>query len=129
MWRVCLPLLSYAALSVAMETESTCATLPAEIHVTKEEIDDSGVLARTCQGDLRVTKCEGTCPSQAQPSVASPSGFLKECQCCKETWMREREILLTECYDQVGQRLYGETGTMLIRMTEPEACACLRCGS
>lgn len=42
-----------------------------------EEYTDGGILSRTCEGDVGVAKCEGSCSSQVQPSVVHPSGFLK----------------------------------------------------
>ncbi|XP_023244241.1 partner of bursicon-like [Centruroides sculpturatus] len=109
--------------------EIVCETLPSSIHVTKEEYDETGNLVRNCEGMIGVSKCEGICSSQVQPSVISPGGFLKDCYCCKEEWMRHREILLTECYDSEGTRLYGEHGTMVIELKEPEACSCQKCGA
>ncbi|GFX22309.1 uncharacterized protein TNCV_1815111 [Trichonephila clavipes] len=49
---------------------------------------------------------------------------LKDCHCCRETWMRQREILLTDCYTQDGKRIFGQQGTMVIHLKEPEACTC-----
>ena len=42
-----------------------------------EEFDELGRLQRTCSGDVAVNKCEGACTSQVQPSVITPTGFLK----------------------------------------------------
>ncbi|KAJ8960670.1 hypothetical protein NQ314_006062, partial [Rhamnusium bicolor] len=58
-------------------SEETCETLPSEIHLTKEEYDELGRLQRTCNGEIAVNKCEGSCKSQVQPSVITPTGFLK----------------------------------------------------
>ena len=55
----------------------SCTTLPATIHVTKDELDEAGNVVRVCEGDLQVSKCEGTCASQLKPSVGSPTGFTK----------------------------------------------------
>lgn len=55
----------------------SCDTQPATIHVTKEELDETGAVVRICEGDIQVNKCEGTCTSQLKPSVASHSGFHK----------------------------------------------------
>lgn len=76
--------------------EENCETLPSEIHLIKgkkpipikiiasnnkkiilEEYDELGRLQRTCNGEVAVNKCEGTCNSQVQPSVITPTGFLK----------------------------------------------------
>ncbi|KAG8182263.1 hypothetical protein JTE90_004719 [Oedothorax gibbosus] len=113
---------------VAKGSEAVCETLPSTIQVAKEEYDDLGNVVRSCEGTIGVTKCEGTCNSQIQPSVVTPTGFLKECHCCRETWMRQREILLTDCYTQDGKRIFGQQGTMVIHLKEPEACACHKCG-
>ena len=42
-----------------------------------DQYDEIGRLKRTCSGDISVTKCEGFCSSQVQPSVASTTGFSK----------------------------------------------------
>lgn len=42
-----------------------------------EEFDDLGRLQRTCSSEVSVNKCEGACTSQVQPSVITPTGFLK----------------------------------------------------
>ncbi|XP_055931020.1 partner of bursicon-like [Argiope bruennichi] len=113
---------------VVAAMKDACETLPSTIQVTKEEYDDLGNVVRSCEGTIGVTKCEGTCTSQIQPSVVTPTGFLKDCHCCRETWMRQREILLTDCYTQDGKRIFGQQGTMVIHLKEPEACACHKCG-
>ena len=78
--------------------DENCETLMSEIHITKgikdlgkpvkekhrsrtifipDEYDEAGSLSRTCSGDVSVTKCEGFCNSQVQPSVITTTGFLK----------------------------------------------------
>lgn len=79
--------------------EENCETLPSDINIIKgqlnkigviisvsfqlylnnisEEYDELGRLQRTCHGEIAVNKCEGTCNSQVQPSVITPTGFLK----------------------------------------------------
>lgn len=42
-----------------------------------DEYDENGQMIRTCSGDVLVTKCEGFCNSQVQPSVVAITGFLK----------------------------------------------------
>ena len=42
-----------------------------------DEKDETGGLIRTCSSDILVTKCEGSCNSQVQPSVKTSTGFLK----------------------------------------------------
>lgn len=63
--------------SAAVSMKDTCETLPSTIQVTKEEYDDLGNVVRSCEGTIGVTKCEGSCNSQIQPSVVTPTGFLK----------------------------------------------------
>lgn len=96
-----------------------------------------------------MNKCEGLCNSQVQPSVITPTGFLKvillcvsgnilvkfpfqnhqECYCCRETFLRERLVTLTHCYDPDGGRLTGaDVATMDIRLKEPADCRCFKCG-
>ena len=54
-----------------------CNTLTSNVHVTKEEKGKNGLVYRICEGDITVSKCEGTCNSQLKPSVASQTGFKK----------------------------------------------------
>lgn len=94
-----------------------------------EEYDELGRLLRTCNGEVQVNKCEGMCNSQVQPSVITPTGFLKECYCCRETFLRERLVTLTHCYNPDGGRLdAAELATMDIRLKEPAECRCFKCG-
>lgn len=60
-----------------LRDSSNCHSLPSEIHVTKEETDESGNVVRLCEGTIRVAKCEGTCLSELRPSVHSTTGFAK----------------------------------------------------
>ncbi|XP_008468245.1 uncharacterized protein LOC103505668 [Diaphorina citri] len=79
--------------------------------------------------DIAVNKCEGACNSQVQPSVITPNGFLKECYCCRESYLRERVITLTHCYDPDGMRLTSEKmATLDIKLKEPADCKCYKCG-
>lgn len=57
--------------------DENCETIKSEIHLIKEEFDELGRLQRTCNADVIVNKCEGLCNSQVQPSVITPTGFLK----------------------------------------------------
>ncbi|KAL3282610.1 hypothetical protein HHI36_005785 [Cryptolaemus montrouzieri] len=110
-------------------SEETCETLPSEVHLVKEEYDELGRLQRTCNGEIAVNKCEGSCKSQVQPSVITPTGFLKECYCCRESFLRERIITLNHCYDPDGLRLTNEgTNAMDIKLKEPAECKCYKCG-
>lgn len=98
-------------------------------RIFAEEYDELGRLQRTCNGEVQVNKCEGMCNSQVQPSVITPTGFLKECYCCRETFLRERLVTLTHCYDPDGGRLSAaEVATMDIRLKEPAECRCFKCG-
>ncbi|CAB3369689.1 Hypothetical predicted protein [Cloeon dipterum] len=112
----------------AQDADEACESLPAEIHLIKEEFDELGRLQRTCNGDVAVNKCEGQCSSQVQPSVVTPTGFLKECFCCRETFMRERTLTLMHCYDPDGTRLHGDKETMDVKLKEPAECKCYKCG-
>lgn len=86
-------------------------------------------MQRTCNGEVAVKKCEGYCNSQVQPSVITQTGFLKECYCCRESYLRERLITLSHCYDPDGGRLTNpETATMEIKLKEPYECRCFKCG-
>jgi hypothetical protein len=60
-----------------LRDSSNCHSLPSEIHVTKEETDESGNVVRVCEGTIRVAKCEGVCLSELRPSVHSTTGFAK----------------------------------------------------
>lgn len=55
--------------------------------------------------------------------------FYQECYCCRESFMRERFVTLTHCYDPDGMKLEQEgSSTMEIRMREPAECQCSKCG-
>ncbi|KAI9585621.1 hypothetical protein GQX74_001468, partial [Glossina fuscipes] len=79
--------------------DENCETVKSEIHLIKEEFDELGRMQRTCNADVMVNKCEGLCNSQVQPSVITPTGFLKECYCCRESYLKERIVTLSHCYD------------------------------
>ncbi|KAL5279034.1 Bursb family protein [Megaselia abdita] len=109
--------------------DENCETLKSEIHLSKEEFDQLGRLQRTCNADVVVNKCEGLCNSQVQPSVITPTGFLKECYCCRESFLKEKVVTLSHCYDPDGTRLTSpESSTMDIRIREPIDCKCFKCG-
>lgn len=63
--------------SGATGATSTCHMLPSVIHITKEDVDESGSTVRTCEGDLQVNKCDGSCLSELRPSITSSTGFAK----------------------------------------------------
>ncbi|KAJ2951206.1 hypothetical protein O0L34_g5599 [Tuta absoluta] len=109
--------------------DNICETIPTEIHVTKEEFDELGRMLRSCSGEVTVNKCEGMCNSQVQPSVTTSTGFMKECFCCRENYLRERVVTLHHCYDPDGIRLEEEDrAVMEIRLREPADCKCYKCG-
>ncbi|XP_075154222.1 bursicon subunit partner of burs [Haematobia irritans] len=109
--------------------DENCETIKSEIHLIKEEFDELGRMQRTCNADVIVNKCEGLCNSQVQPSVITPTGFLKECYCCRESFLKEKIITLSHCYDPDGTRLNSpEMATMDIRLREPTECKCFKCG-
>jgi len=120
-------LLVLAAAGPARAGRTQCETIPSNIHITKDEFGNTGQLDRSCEGDIPVNKCEGTCSSSLQPSVISPNGFNKECSCCKETGLRQREITLSRCYTADGQQIKGDRGQMTVQLKEPSDCRCSRC--
>ncbi|XP_011686010.1 PREDICTED: uncharacterized protein LOC105448870 [Wasmannia auropunctata] len=121
----------YVTISDAEITEvddESCETLQSEVRITKDEYDEIGRLRRTCSGDIAVTKCEGFCNSQVQPSVVTTTGFSKECYCCRESYLQERFIVLNQCYDVDRIKLIGtDDETMEIKIREPAECKCMKC--
>ncbi|XP_065300944.1 partner of bursicon isoform X1 [Dermacentor albipictus] len=116
---------------------ASCRLQETSIRITRDHSDDQGSPVRTCEGTVLVSRCEGTCVSQVQPSISLPHGFLKassphlgtsECNCCRETYMNRREIQLQDCFDPNGQKLYGADGSMTIFLEEPQDCSCHKCG-
>ncbi|XP_036149426.1 bursicon [Monomorium pharaonis] len=108
--------------------EESCETLQSEVRITKDEYDEIGRLRRTCSGDVSVTKCEGFCNSQVQPSVVTTTGFSKECYCCRESYLKERFVILNQCYDADGIKLIGTDDEMMeIKIREPAECKCMKC--
>ncbi|XP_060801436.1 partner of bursicon [Amyelois transitella] len=88
-----------------------------------------GRLVRSCSGEVNVNKCEGMCTSQVQPSVVTATGFLKECFCCRENYLRERLVTLTHCYDPDGLRFDDEDNAVMeVKLREPDNCKCHKCG-
>merc|ERR1712002_661746 len=108
---------------------SSCETIPSKIHITKEEYNKAKELMRTCEEDVELNKCEGSCASGTQPSAMERSGFTKDCKCCREGSYRERTITLHSCYDQDGHKLEGTLATMQVSIREPDGCKCFACGS
>merc|ERR1712106_496871 len=109
--------------------ESTCETLPSKIRLTKEEYSVSKELMRTCEEDVELNKCEGSCVSSTQPSAMERSGFSKDCKCCRESSYHEKTLTLNSCFDQDGHKLDGSLATMQVTIQEPAGCQCFGCGS
>jgi len=107
--------------------QSTCETIPSEIHITKDEFHKASGTTRTCEQSVAVNKCEGECASSLRPSALNANGFQKKCSCCRESSHRKRSITLTNCYDSDGGRLSGALGTMDVTVNEPMGCKCFSC--
>nr|QMS54683.1 bursicon beta [Grapholita molesta] len=114
---------------VAVTADENCETSLSEILVTKEEYDELGRLVRSCNGEVTVNKCEGMCSSQVHPSIATVTGFLKECHCCRENFLKERIVTLSHCYNADGVRLEDPKHALMeVRLQEPDECQCFKCG-
>ena len=74
---VLLFILIIPSVSSFYKNQETCELLPVTSHAVKEDYDVTGNVLRTCEDDIEVKKCEGTCDSFLQPSVMHPNGFLK----------------------------------------------------
>ena len=100
------------------------------IHLVKEEYSKGKELVRSCQDEVGLSKCEGSCVSTTTPSAMERSGFSKDCSCCRETSYAERTVTLSQCYDQDGHRLEGGSlSTMQVTIKEPAGCLCFKCGA
>merc|ERR1712210_32917 len=97
--------LAFVPTLMAIHYENNCETLPSKIHITKEEYGPTKELVRTCEEDVELAKCEGSCVSSTQPSAMERSGFLKDCKCCRESGYRERTLTLHNCYNGDGHKL------------------------
>jgi len=117
-----------ASLSLA-KLESICETLKSKIHITKEEFSKAKELMRTCEEDVEINKCEGSCVSTTMPSAMEKSGFSKDCKCCRESSYNEKTLTLHNCYDQDGHKLEGSLSQMQVTIKEPAGCQCFSCGS
>ena len=53
--------------------ESSCETVANRIHITKEEFSKAKELMRTCEEDVELMKCEGSCVSTTMPSAMDRS--------------------------------------------------------
>ncbi|XP_034938167.1 partner of bursicon-like [Chelonus insularis] len=127
---ITLPLLLFLNIGATTKNnDENCETLMSEIHITKDEYDELGGLTRTCSDDVAVTRCEGFCNSQVQPSVIAATGFLKECYCCRENYLKERTVRLNHCYNADGVKIDElNLATLEIKIREPAECKCSKCG-
>lgn len=58
--------------------DDECRTIRSTVKLEKDDIEKvTGKVIRTCKGLVQVNKCEGSCTSIVQPSIKSPSGFIK----------------------------------------------------
>jgi len=121
-------LLILGILETQITSTMACETLPSSIHIIKEIYQPSGQLERTCEGEIAVSKCEGSCSSKVRPSAVSHTGFYKDCQCCRETTLRQRAVTLNKCYDPNGKTMTGDKEKYAINLKEPVECRCYRCG-
>ncbi|XP_038045161.1 partner of bursicon-like [Patiria miniata] len=124
-------LLLCCALSVALlpssagRLQSTCAVGTTSIRIQEEFVDEDGGEVVYCRGTATVNKCEGTCISQSTPSIVSPTGYSKDCSCCREERLVSQDVILTECYDSAGNALLGRSYP--VQVPEPDSCRCQRC--
>lgn len=52
----------------------------------------------------------------------------QECMCCRESFLREKTVTLSHCYDSSGTRLAGRNASLDVKLREPADCKCFRCG-
>lgn len=52
----------------------------------------------------------------------------QECMCCRESFLREKTVTLTHCYDSSGARITGRNASLDVKLREPADCKCFRCG-
>lgn len=61
--------------------------------------------------------------------VTTRCWWFQECYCCRESFLKERIITLTHCYDPDGIRLTQEGQASLdVKIREPADCKCFKCG-
>lgn len=50
--------------------------------------------------------------------------------CCRETWMKQKDVILSKCYDPDGEMLVDDEklSQMTVSMEEPQECNCHKCG-
>ena len=66
-------LISLGSVQSKLKLESSCEKLPTRIHITKEEFSKAKELMRTCEEDVELAKCEGSCVSSTMPSAMERS--------------------------------------------------------
>ena len=114
----------------ATSYEPSCSPVSSSIQVVKEEYSKGKELVRSCQDEVGLTKCEGSCVSTTTPSAMERSGFSKDCSCCRETSYSERTVTLHHCYDQDGHRIEGGAlSSMQVTIKQPTGCLCFKCGA
>lgn len=65
----------------------------------------------------------------SRSQMQSLTALLQECYCCRESFLRERVVSLTHCYDPDGARLSAEgRHSMEVKLREPADCRCFKCG-
>ena len=110
--------------------ENSCSPLSSRIQLVREEYSKGKELVRTCEDEVGLSKCEGSCVSTTTPSAMERSGFSKSCSCCRETNYAEKTVTLHRCYDQDGHRIEeGGLATMQVTIKEPAGCLCFKCGA
>ncbi|XP_052090787.1 partner of bursicon-like [Mytilus californianus] len=111
---------------VFSENENICAHKETEMTITRSiEVSLGGNIGSVdCTGRVTVKQCEGTCLSKAKPSGNSETGMERTCQCCRETGLTSKTVILDECYD--GTELIADFKPTT-SVTEPSGCSCLQC--
>ena len=66
-------LFSLGFVGCKLNLESSCEKLPTRVHITKEEFSKAKELMRTCEEDVELAKCEGSCVSSTMPSAMERS--------------------------------------------------------
>lgn len=133
----------------------SCRTEQSSIVLTREETDlATGRAIRTCQGLIRVNKCDGSCGSIVKPSINSEQGLKKvslrglgdicdcgvlisyisqDCYCCNEGSFKVTRVKLDECYSandptrKIPSDLTNPSSYMVVAIEEPIDCRCRPC--
>ena len=116
--------------SALTEYQNSCETLSTSLHLVKEEYSKGKELVRSCEDEVSMNKCEGSCVSTTRPSAMERSGFSKDCSCCRESSYTEKTVTLQHCYDEDGERIQsGSLASMQVTIKQPTGCLCFKCGS